>query len=535
MNWKRLLYVLLATVIAGLLLAGCSKSAQNDKGTVLRFAIGAEPQTLDPRKATGIPESLVDEQIFEGLCALDAHGNPIPGVAKSWDISPDGLTYTFHLRDNAKWSNGDPVTAQDFEYAWKTALSPQLASEYAEQLYYIKNGEKYNKGQVGADQVGVKAVNDKTLVVKLEKPTAYFLTLMAFHTYYPVDKKVAEAHPDWAANPKTIIGNGPFKMKSWTHNSMIVLVKNNSYWDREKVKLTQINMILSEDVNTVLSMFENNQVDLTNNPPPVSEIPRLKKEGFLKVYPYLGTYYYEFNTQKAPFNNPKVRMAFALAINREAIVKDVTKSGEKPATGWVPYGLQDVKPGSDFRKVGGVLIKDNDIATAKKLLAEAGYPDGKGLPPITLLYNTQDLNKAIAEAIQEMWKKNLGVQVNITNQEWKVYLQSRTTGNFQVARAGWIGDYADPMTFIDMMQTGNGNNRARWSNPQYDKLVNLAKSTLDPAVRMKAMHEAEAILMKAMPIMPIYFYTQPILERPNLKGIVRTVDGSVYLKEAYFK
>ena len=535
MNWKKLSVLLMVIAMLASLASGCTTSGKKDGGKTLRWAIGTEPQTLDPRKSTGVPEQLVQSQIFEGLCVRDKNGNPAPGVAEHWVISPDGLVYTFHLRENAKWSNGDPVTAQDFEYAWKTTLSPELASEYAEMLFYIKNGEKFNKKEVGADQVGVKALNDKTLEVTLEHATAYFLSVLPHHSYFAVHKKTVEANPNWAADTKTIIGNGPFKIAAWTHNSTIELVQNEQYWDKGKVKLDKISMILSDNLSTVLSMFENNQVDLTNDPPPVAEIPRLQKEGKLKVYPYLGTYYYEFNTKKAPFDNPKVRKAFALAIDREALVTNVTKAGQKPATGWVPAGLSDAKGGEDYRKVGGDLIKDKDYETAKKLLAEAGYPEGKGLPPITLLYNTQEMHKSIAEAIQEMWKKNLGVEVGITNQEWKVYLQSRTAGDYQVARAGWIGDYPDPMTFIDMMVTGNGNNRARWSNGEYDRLVGIAKANLDQSIRMKAMHDAEKILMDEMPILPIYFYTQPILEKQNLKGIVRCVDGIVYANEAYFE
>lgn len=536
MDWKRIGILCLVGAMLAMLVAGCSTGGKQADGKGLRVAIGSEPQTIDPRRSTGVPESTVQNQIFEGLCARDGNGNPVPGVAEKWDISADGLKYTFYLRENAKWSNGDPVTAQDFEFAWKTTLSPELGSEYAEQLYYLKNGAAYNKKNASADQVGVKALNDRTLEVTLEKPTAYFLSLLAFHTYYPVHKKTVESNPNWAADVKTIIGNGPFKMTAWTHNSKIELVKNDKYWDAAKVKLDRLDLILSDSNTTVLSMYENNQVDVVEEPvPPVAEIPRLKKENKIKVYPYLGTYFYEFNTKKAPFDNPKVRKAFALAIDRETLISTVTKIEEKPALGWVPTGLNDAKSGEEFRKVGGDLFKDKNIEEAKKLLAEAGYPDGKGLPAVTLLFNTNERHKAIAEAIQEMWKKNLGVTVNLANQEWKVYLQSRTAGDFQVARAGWIGDYTDPMTFMDMMVTGNGNNRARWSNPEYDRLVNVAKGTMDQGVRMQAMHDAEKILIDEMPVLPIYFYTRPILEKANLKGVVRSADGMSYYKAAYLE
>ncbi|EGO64846.1 peptide ABC transporter substrate-binding protein [Acetonema longum] len=537
MSWKKGCSLFLAAVLLLSLTAGCG-GAKDTSGKMMRIATGAEPETLDPRKSTGIPEALIQNQIFEGLCSRDKNSNPVPGVAEKWDISDDGLKYVFHLRANAKWSNGDPVTAQDFEYAWKTLLSPEMASRYADQLYYLKNGAAYNKQQNGitADQVGVKALNDRTLEVTLEKPTAFFLALLGHHTYFPVHKKTVEANPDWIKEPATIISNGPFKMAAWVHNSKIELVKNEHYWDAGKLKLDKLDVTLSDNATTVLAMFENNQLDLAIRPePPVAEVPRLLKENKLKIYPYLGIYYYAINVTKPPLDNVKLRQALALAIDRQAIVDNITRSGQIPAMALVPFGLSDAKAGEDFRKVGGDYFKDKDFATAKKLLAEAGYPDGKGLPALTILYNTLDQHKAIAEAIQEMWKKNLGIEVNLVNQEWKVYLASLRQGDYLIGRAGWIGDYTDPMNFADLLMTDAGNNHSKWSSKQYDDLVNQAKATLDPTSRMKAMHDAEKILMDEMPIIPIYFYTLLNLEKPNVKGIVRNVDGNVYLKEAFLE
>lgn len=537
MNWRKSLALLLVIVFA-VSIAGCGGSNTSSKPTekTLRVAIGAEPELLDPRRSTGIPETMVENQIFEGLVTRDGTSPAVPGVAEKWEVSADGLKYKFILRANAKWSNGDPVTAHDFEFAWKTTLSPELGSKYADQLYYLKNGQAYNKKQVGADQVGVKALDDRTLEVTLEKPTAYFLNLLSFHTYFPVHKKTVEANASWAADPKTLISNGPFKMAAWAHNSKIELVKNDNYWAKDKVKSNKIDLILSDSATTVLTMFENNQIDAAENPPPpAAEIPRLLKENKMKILPYLGTYYYTLNVTKAPLDNVKVRKALALALDRQALIATLTKSGEKPAMAWVPFGLNDAKPGEDFRKVGGDYFKDKDIETAKKLLAEAGYPDGKGLPPITILYNTSEQHKGIAEAIQEMWKKNLNIQVNLTNQEWKVYLQTRTQGEFQVARSGWIGDYVDPMTFMDMMTSDSGNNHSKWKNAEYDKLVRQAQSTLDQNIRTKAMHDAEKILFDEMPIVPIYFYTSRVLEKSTVKGMLRYVDGAVLMKEAYLE
>lgn len=524
--------LLLAAVMLAATLAGCG----GGKATVkhLRYSVGTEPETLDPRKSTGSPEAIIEAQIFEGLTTLSDNNTPQPAAAERWEVSADGLTYTFHLRAGIKWSSGDPVTAQDFEYAWKTALSPELGSKYAYQLFYLKNGEAYNKNQTTADAVGVRAVNDKTLEVKLEKATPYFLTLTAFHTYYPVHRATVQANEKWAAEPKTLIGNGPFRIAAWTHNSKLELVKNEHYWDNVKVKMAKLDMYLTDSATTELQLFENNQIDMGNNPP-VSEIPRLQKEGKLKTFPLLATYYYCFNVTKPPFDNPKVRQALTLAIDRGAIVNNITRAGQIPALAWVPPSLADAKNGEDFRAIGGNFFKDNDVETAKKLLADAGYEGGKGLPPVTLIYNTSEGHKAIAEAIQEMWKKNLGINVSLSNQEWKVFINTRSKGDYQVARHGWTGDYLDPMTFIDMFVTGGGNNDAQYKNPAYDRLVALAKESNDQTVRMKAMHDAEKILMDDAVIIPIYFYTNSILVKPSVKNYSRTVMGVFYFKEAFIE
>ena len=525
------LAVILFLLVASVAVSGCG----NKSGPkYLRVSVGAEPETLDPRKSTGIPESTVQAQLFEGLTTLDATNKPLPAMAERWEISPDGLRYKFFLRPGVKWSNGDPVTAYDFEYSWKTTLSPEFGAKYSYQLFYLKNGEAYNKGLTTADQVGVKALDDRSLEVVLEKPTAYFLSLTSFHTLYPVPRRIVEANPKWAAEPKTLIGNGPFKIANWVHNSMIELIKNDQYWDAAKVKLPKLDFILTESSSTEIAMFDNNQIDMGENAPP-AEYPRLKKEGRLQTSPYLGTYFFAFNVEKAPLDNPKVRQALNLAIDRQAIITNVVKGEQRVALAWVPPGLADAAPGSDFRSIGGDYFKDANIEAAKKLLTEAGYPDGKGLPPIELIYNTHDVHKAIAEAVQEMWRKNLGVNVRLANQEWKVFINTRSKGAYQIARHGWIGDYADPMTFLDMFETGSGNNDSQYKNPRYDTLIRLAKSTGNQEIRMKAMHEAERLLMEDAVIAPLYFYTRVTMVKPNVKGYHRSVLGHVYFKEAYLE
>ncbi len=529
---KKIFAALLVMVMFITLAAGCGKSGPGGTDQVFRYGLETEPATLDPAKSTAIPEYLVELQIFEGLTRLDAKDQPVPGVAEKWDVSPDGMKYVFYLRSNAKWSNGEPVTAHDFEFAWKRALNPEFASENAYMLFPVKNGQAYNEKKIGADQVGVKALDDHTLEVTLDKPVAYFLSLVAFHAFYPIHEKTATANPDkWATDAQTLIGNGPFKVTNWVHNGKIEFVKNDQYWDAASVKLAKMEWPISEAQTTRLALIENNQVDMIVEPP-VVEHDRLNQAGLLKISPYLGSYYYVFNTEKAPFDNEKVRKAFALAINREALVNNVIKGGKQPAYAWVPPGLMNPATGKDFREEGGNYVNE-DAIQAKKLLAEAGYPDGQGLPPVTLLFNTSELHKSIAEAIQEMWKQNLGVSITLTNQESKVFLDSRAQGQFQIARASWIGDYADPMTFMDVFK--DPGNDARYHNPAYNSLVEQAQSTNDQKVRMPAMHDAEKILFDDAVIMPIYYTTQPFVAQPYVKGYFWSVLGLADFKTAYIE
>jgi oligopeptide transport system substrate-binding protein len=523
-----LLLAVMLTLTASL---GCGWFGGKRQPADLRYAIGASPETVDPRKSTSIAASIVQAQLFEGLTTLGANNNPLPAAAERWETSADGLTYRFYLRPDAKWSNGQPVTAADFEYAWKSALSPELASSYAYQLFYLKNGEAYNENKVAADAVGVRAVGEHLLEVTLERPTPYFISLVAFHTYYPVNRQAAQ-NEKWAADARTVIGNGPFKLTRWVHENKMELAANEHYWDAAKVRLKRIDLVLVDVASTVLVMFENRQLDLAENPP-VSEIPRLAREGKLQLYPFLGITYYNFNVQRPPFDNPKVRQAFSLAIDRRTVTDHVVRGGQQPALAFVPSGVPDAQPGQDFRVRGGDYLEDNDVVTARRLLAEAGYADGRGLPPITLLYNTNESNKAIAEAIQEMWRKNLGVTVELANQEWKVFLDNLEKHNFQVSRDNWIGDYVDPMTFLDLFATGGGNNSPGYANPDYDSLLAAARSARDPGQRMQALHEAEKLLLADAVVAPIYFNTSPVMIRPNVKGQIRTILGVVYLKEAY--
>jgi len=543
---KKSVFALVSSVaLLGAALAGCAgetatpsnntgqtPAAQPEKKepAVLKLNLHTEPPTADPGLAEDTTSGAIVRATFDGLTRTTEDGKPHESMAEKIEVSSDMLTYTFKLRD-AKWSNGDPVTAHDFEFAWKRVLDPKTAANYAYQLYYIKNAEKANKGEAKLDDVGVKALDDKTLQVTLENPTPYFLELTAFYTYYPVNKKVVEADPKWATEAKSHVGNGPFKMETWEHKSKLVLVKNDNYWDKDAVKLDRIEFSMVEDENTELSMYENGELDWAGAP--LSDIPTdaratLKSAGKLITQPIAGTYWYKFNTEKAPFNNVKIRKAFTYAINRQAIIDNITQTNQQPAMGAVP-------PSMALKQDG--YFKDNDVETAKKLLEEGMKELGiTKLPPITLSYNTSEGHKKIAEAIQDQWKKSLGVEVKLENKEWKVYLEDLHQGKFQIGRMGWLGDFNDPINFLELYKDKNGgNNDTRWENPKYKELLNKSALEADPEKRKAILAEAEAILMEEMPIAPIYFYTQSYVKNDNIKGVILDGLGFVDWKWAYIE
>jgi oligopeptide transport system substrate-binding protein len=550
---KKQLSLILSLMLAmSVILTGCfsqdqsdgkgSNNASNDKESnepkILHLNNNSEPGSLHPGKAQGTHDSWVLEHVMEGLTKKSPEGSIEPGMAKEWTVSEDGLVYTFTLRDGVTWSNGDPVTAQDFEFAWKYALNPYTASEYAYQLYYLKGGAAFNSANVKEgdpnkvtdeqlkaleDAVGVKALDEKTLQVTLEQPTPYFLDLTSFYTYYPVNKKVQEANPDWANEAATYVSNGAFKLVEWKHKESIKLVKNENYYDKDRINLDEVHFVILEDENTAWQMYRSGELDLVY-PLPTDVIGQLSEsqDPELIIGDDLATYFYRFNTTKKPFNNVKVRKALAMAIDRNAIVQYVTQGGQRGAYGLVPPGIPDVE--GDFQANTGNLFEEN-IEQAKQLLAEGLKEEGlTAMPEFVILYNTSDAHKKIAEAIQEMWRKNLGVNVTLENVEFQVKIDREDALEYDVSRAGWIGDYVDPMTFIDMFVSNGQQNDTGWGNAEYDRLVNEAKTTMDQEVRMKNMHEAEKILMEEMPIMPIYFYTAPYAQKPYVKGIFKPVN-----------
>ena len=529
---------ILSTSLFAVLL-GCTKketlveSGIRDK--VFHLGNGAAPKDLDPQIVTGVPESRIMYALFEGLVMADPKTlAPIPGVAESWEVSNNGLTYTFKLNKNAKWHNGDTVTAHDFVYSWMRELSPGLGAEYAYTLFVLKNGEAFNKGEVkDFSQVGVKAIDDHTLKVDLAGPTPYFLKLLSHQSTFPVHKatiekfgKMETAGTKWT-RAGNHVGNGPFQLSDWQLNKVIKVKKYAGYWDAAKVRLNEIHFYAIPSIEVEERTFRAGQLHATYEVGAEKIAYWKKKENSpLRITAYLGTYYYRMNVTRPPLDNLKVRKALSMSIDREAITKYVTKAGQIPTYSFVPPNTGGY---NSRHKVEG------NVEKAKKLLAEAGYPEGKGFPKIEILYNTLELHQSVAEAIQQMWKKNLGINVVLTNQEWKVYLDSQRKLNYYLSRAGWIGDYTDPNTFMDMWVTNGGNNQTGWSNKEYDRLIAQAAVTGDEIQRMELFQQAEKILLEEQPVLPIYTYVKKRLFHPSVKGWERNVLDLPVYKNIYLE
>lgn len=536
---KKLLVLISILLVTAIVVTGCAKPAPapapgtetpapapapTGEKKILRTNNSSEPGTLDPALAQGTHESWVLSNTFEGLMKNDADGKVIPGIAESYKLSDDNLTYTFTLRD-AKWSNGDPVTAQDFEYSWKRVLNPDLAADYAFQLYYIKGGEAYNTGTGTIDDVAVKAIDDKTLEVTLAAPTGYFLELTAFYTYYPVNKAVVEANAEWANKPETHISNGPFKMTTWEHNAKIILEKNANYYNAEAIKLDGIDFDIIEDENTAWQKYEGGEYDiLATLPQAVTAQMSAEKNPELTVGAQVGLYYYNINNEIKPFNNVKVRKGMSLTLDQQTIVDKITQGGQIPAEGAVPVGLVD-ETGAEYRDKVGKQVEYN-VEEGKKLFDEGLAEEGMTVEQFNaagnvLLYNTSEAHKKIAQAAQEMWRTSLGIEIGLENVEFQVKLDREKAGDYQISRGGWIGDYMDPMTVLDLWLTESSFNDANFFNAKYDELIKGAKATADQNIRFNNMREAEAILMEEMPIIPVYFYTQPFAVKANVEGIYK--------------
>lgn len=556
---KKILSVILAAALTCSMVVGCGSSketAKDDKaatsgsdGFNVTVNFASEPMTMDPALNSTVDGGVMANHLFEGLMKWQDTGEEADGSdgtvdnaeltygqAESYDKveNEDGtVTYTFHLRDGIKWSDGKDVTAGDFEYAWKRLVDPATAADYSYMLDSVVNANEIIAGEKDASELAAKAIDDKTFEVTITTDVPYFEEICAFPATMPVRQDIIEEKGDqWTFDPSTYISNGSYKLTEWTHNSQIVMAKNENYYDYENLGPDTITFKLMDDANAMLSGFKSGELDFIQDAPQ-AELPSLIASGDMKILNYLGTYYVCFQTQKAPFDNPKVREAFTLAVDRTYIVDKVTQSGQVEAGGYVPSGIADAD-GGDFRAEGGDYYKPTDAdyeancEKARQLLAEAGYPNGEGFPVVEYLYNTSDAHKAVAEALQNMWEQELGVTVTLNNQEWAAFLQTRKNGDYSIARNGWISDYNDPISFLDMWMTGGGNNDAQYANPEYDNIIKQAKATSDATERMKLLHQAEDILVgQDYVVNPLYFYTQKYM-------LADGIEGTYYCPLGYF-
>ncbi|NGQ94393.1 peptide ABC transporter substrate-binding protein [Brevibacillus sp. SYP-B805] len=539
-----------AFLAAAVMLAGCSSSqpaaepqgsgqqtpqpqanAQQAGSKMLYLNNLQEPTSLDP--PIGFDQISYDilNNMMEGLTRLGKDQKPEPAMAEKWEVSQDGKTYTFHLRDS-KWSNGDPVTAQDFEYAWKRLSDPKTGSSAAFLANVIAGAEEFNAGKGKAEDVQVKAVDNKTLEVHLKQPASWFLLLVSNPAFFPVHKATVEKNPDWAKEAATILSNGPFKLTEWVHDSQLVMVKNENYWDAANVKLDGVTWKMVNDRNTAYQLFQTGELHTTEVPPDLAE--QLFAENKVTVTDSAGTEFYRFNVTKPPFTNKNIRKAFSLAIDRQLIVDVVNKQKQKIATGYVSYSFLE-PDGKDFRDVGGELIK-YDPVEAKKLLEqgmkEAGYTT---LPPVTLSVSSGGTKEKVAQVIQEMIKKNLGVEIKIEVMESKALTAKMKSLDYQWARSSFLPDFGDPINFLDGFLSDNPFNRTGWKNPQFDNLIKQAYNEADDTKRFQLMHQAEQVLMDDAPIAPLFFYNSAYLQSDKAVDIVRHALGYMDLKWADLK
>ena len=506
-------------------LIGCSENISpvdsGLKNQIYHHGNGSEPQGIDPHIVTGVPEHHILISLCEGLTIPNPNPSGsdgyIPGTAESWTISDDGKEYIFNLNKNAKWSNGEPVTADDFVWSWKRILTASLGSQYPDMLYYLEGAYEYHNGLIdNFDEVGVKALDTHTLKVNLKNPTPFFIGLLSHYSTWPVHKETVLKHGDiddrngeWT-RPGNFVCNGPFQLKTWELNNKIVVEKNPHYYDASMVRLNEIHYYPVSNVMTEDRMFRAGQLHLTSSMP-TQKCPIYieEKNPNLKIDPYMGTYFYRINTENETLSDVRVRKALAYSIDRQLLVDKVTQCGQIPAYSFTPPGSNGYQPSTEI---------PYDPVLAKQLLAEAGYSSDNPFPKLEILFNTNEGHRKVALAIQQMWQNELGIEVELVNQDWKVYLSREMVGDFQISRAGWIGDYEDPNTFLDLMRPNRGNNKTGWENMDFDALVEEANTINDQEKRYELLYEAEKILIDNMPIIPLYTYVRVYQLSPDVKG-----------------
>ena len=503
----------------------CTPATKERSSRELFINAGEEPKTIDPTLSGN--DFVYPRHAFETLITKDKSGNLQAGACESWDISKDGLTYTFHLRTNAKWSDGKNVTANDFVYALQRAANPVSGAEYTSFIEYIKNAVKILSSELEVTELGVKAIDDYTLEITLESPTGYFLDILTYPIFSPIRKDIIEQYGDeWSLNPERYIGNGAFVMTERNPDEKIVMVKNTNYWNRNSIKPEKITFVMMKDATLALAGVKDGNLDFSVNIVE-QDLDKLRAEGIIDIAPYFSTVAFGINATNEVLKDTRIRKALALAIDRNYIVENVVPTAKSPTSAWVPVGAYDVE--GDFRKNGGEYIDlskeaySNNVETAKKLMAEAGYPNGEGFPVLEYKTTSDLIYLQVAEAVQQMWKENLGIDLMISSMEWAAYQQMRSEKNYELIRTLWIGDYSDPMTFLENYLSYRSQNTAGYSNAQFDKYIEIARNTADQKTRMEAMHEAEKILIAEDNILiPIYNPSNPTLVSKRLKDYVLT-------------
>ena len=519
--FRKILLVTLSIIF----ILSCTPASKERNKRELFINAGEEPKTIDPTLSGN--DFVYPRHVFETLITKDKSGNLQAGACENWDISEDGLIYTFHLRTNAKWSDGKNVTANDFVYALQRAADPASGAEYTSFIEYIKNAVKILSSEMSTDELGVKAIDDYTLEITLESPTGYFLDILTYPIFSPIRKDIIEQYGDeWSLKPESYIGNGAFVMTERNPDDKIVMVKNTNYWNISNIVPEKITFVMMKDATLALAGIKDGNLDFSVNIVE-QDLDKLKEEGIIDIAPYFSTVAFGINATNEVLKDTRIRKALSLAIDRNYIVENVVPTAKSPTSAWVPVGAYDVE--GDFRKNGGEYIDlskeaySNNVETAKKLMAEAGYPNGEGFPVLEYKTTADLIYIQVAEAIQQMWKENLGIDLMISSMEWAAYQQMRSEKNYELIRTLWIGDYSDPMTFLENYLSYRSQNTAGYSNAQFDKYIETARNTADQKTRMEAMHEAEKIMIAEDNILiPIYNPSNPTLVSKRLKDYVLT-------------
>ncbi|RKD26744.1 hypothetical protein BEP19_16210 [Ammoniphilus oxalaticus] len=519
-----------AVLSVGILLAACGALPtikKNDE--TVRLNLRNEPPTLHPGLAIEHSSMILLKALMEGLTRIGPDGKPQPAAAERIDLSEDRLTYTFTLRD-LTWSNGEPVTAADYETAWKWALNPTIDAPYAYQLYPIANAKKAKQGEVELTEVGIKALDTHRLEVMLENPTPYFLELTASPPYFPIHREATEKNSEWHTAASSYIGNGPFQLTEWEHGNKLVLAKNPDYWDADTVQLEQIEMMMLNEDNTEFELFQKGSLDWIGSPFSALSTDALavfKENEQLLTAPVAGTYEYRFNTERPPFDNPNIRKALAYAIDRDQLVSRITHGEQAAATTYAP-------PVTFADDEGHELFLDNDVEQARQLLKQGLHEAGlQELPSIELVYNTSEAHAKIAEAMQKMWQQNLGVTTTLKSLEWETHVMEIENGNYQLARMSWLADFNDPVNFLEIYTDPQGNNNTNWTSDEYNKWITASYTEIDPRRRYQHLREAEKILMDEMPTIPIYHYAYSYAKSERLQNIYIDALGHIDFKWAY--